>query len=35
VTDAVHILFHFNIVLITQPDVLYQDYIYRIIGTHK
>jgi len=24
VTDAVHILFHFNIVLATQRDVLYQ-----------
>jgi len=26
VTDGVHILFHFDIVLLTQRDVLYQDY---------
>jgi len=25
VTDEVHVLFHFNIVLLTQHDVLYQD----------
>jgi len=37
VTDAVHtrILFHFNIVLLTEQDVLDKDYIYKITGTHK
>ena len=28
VIDGVHILFNFNVVLLTQQDILYQDYIF-------